>query len=406
MARVPHLGLAGLPHPAGIGPVRPPPRRVLHRRRAGHHRGVLRGLRDHAGGLERAQRAGGDLARRAVRTGAGRLCFLRGLGGDIALDLRVGHRRPVDRKAADRPVGAGPDRCLLLRHLPDRPRHHGRLPHQPAADGAARAGHDRAPQPLRADPRTDRGARDGGQAGRQPGAAAAGQGHARPDRAVAVDDHSQVRARAPAARPAAGRARPGPGDRRDRADRGGQQADPARHQGGDQRLPAADAGGRDHHRPRRPRVGRHRAAGRRRAHAAFRHVRPRRRGGAGLVPARGGDQRGAPFGGAHLSDPPRPPRPDAHARGPRRRPGTRRRRRGRHRRRAARNVGAAGRGRRQPRAAAGRGARIPPHRDRAGHRPPGRGRRAASRRRRVDRPAEQGGGGSQATVRRGATVSE
>ena len=51
--------------------------------------------------------------------------------------------------------------------------------------------------------------------------------------------------------------------------------------------------------------------GRRGAHAAVGHVRPRRRGGAGLVPARGGDQRGAPFGGAHLSDPPRPPRRDA-----------------------------------------------------------------------------------------------
>ena len=45
-----------------------------------------------------------------------------------------------------------------------------------------------------------RGARDGGQARRQRGAAAAGQGHARPDRAVAVDDHAQVRARPPAAR--------------------------------------------------------------------------------------------------------------------------------------------------------------------------------------------------------------
>ena len=340
----------------------------------------------------------------------GRLRLLRGLGGDLALDLRVGHRRPDDPRQRTALVGARPvTGADLLRHQPDRPRRHGRLPHQPAADGAARAGHDRAPQPLRADPRADRGPRDRGQAGRQPGAAAAGAGHARPDRAVALDDHAQVRARPPAARPAAGQARPGPRPRRDRAGRGGQQADPARHQGGDQRLPAAHAGGGDHHRPRRPRVGRDRAAGRRGSHAAVGHVRPGRRGGAGLVPARGGDQRGAPFGGAHLSDPPRPPRRDADPGGPRRRPRARRRssrrRRPRHlhRHRAARDVGAAVRGRRQPRAPPGRAARVPPHR----HRPPRRRPDAAPRRRRRrHRRRRRAAAPTRATARKGATVAE
>ena len=62
-------------------------------------------------------------------------------------------------------------------------------------------------------------ARETWPARRQPGAAAAGAGHARPDRAVALDDHAQVRARPAAARPAAGRPRPGPRPRRDRAGR-------------------------------------------------------------------------------------------------------------------------------------------------------------------------------------------
>ena len=43
---------------------------------------------------------------------------------------------------------------------------------------------------------------DGGQAGRQRGAAPAGPGHARPDRPVAVDDHAQGRAGRQAAGPA------------------------------------------------------------------------------------------------------------------------------------------------------------------------------------------------------------
>ncbi len=43
----------------------------------------------------------------------------------------------------------------------------------------------------------------------------------------------------------------GPGQGRDRAGRGGQQADAAGHPRGDQRVPAADPGRRDHHRPRR-----------------------------------------------------------------------------------------------------------------------------------------------------------
>jgi DNA-binding CsgD family transcriptional regulator len=53
---------------------------------------------------------------------------------------------------------------------------------------------------------------------------------------------------------------------------------------------------------------------------AVRHVRPRRRGGAGLVPARGGHQRDPSLRRAQLSHQPRPPREDPVPGSPRRRP--------------------------------------------------------------------------------------
>ena len=69
-------------------------------------------------------------------------------------------------------------------------------------------------------------------------------------------------------------------------------ADAARHPRGDQRLPAADARRGGHHRPRGPGQRGYRRGGRPGAPAGLRHVRPGRGGGARLVPARGGHQRG------------------------------------------------------------------------------------------------------------------
>jgi len=123
------------------------------------------------------------------------------------------------------------------------------------------------------------GSRDGRQAGRERGTAPAGPGHARPDRAVAVDDHAEVRAGRQAPDQAAVLGRTRLGAHRTRRHRPGQPADAARHQGGGQRLPQAHARHRGHHGAQRAGGGRHRARRRRRADPALGHLRPGRRGG-------------------------------------------------------------------------------------------------------------------------------
>ena len=107
---------------------------------------------------------------------------------------------------------------------------------------------------------------------------------------------------------------------RARRHRPGQPADAARHQGGGQRLPQADARHRGHHGAERARGGRHRARRRRRADPAVGHVRPGRRGGAGLVPARGRHQRDPPLPRPALPDPAHRAPGRAVPRGHRRRP--------------------------------------------------------------------------------------
>ena len=132
----------------------------------------------------------------------------------------------------------------------------------------------------------------------------------------------------------------------------------------------ADARDRGHHGPERARGGRHRARRRRRTHPALGHVRPRRRGGAGLVPARGRHQRDPPLPRQALPHPPHRSRQAALPRGHRRRPRLRRPGSGQPgRQRAARHVRAAVRHRRPPVARAGRrtriegfGPRLPAHR--------------------------------------------
>ena len=115
------------------------------------------------------------------------------------------------------------------------------------------------------------------------------------------------------------------GARRPRRHRPGQPADAARHQGGGQRLPPPHARDRGHHRAERAGRGRHPARRRPRADAALGHVRRRRRGRAGLVPARGGDQRDPALRREELPDPPdRTPRRTL-PRGLRRRPRPQRR---------------------------------------------------------------------------------
>ena len=100
---------------------------------------------------------------------------------------------------------------------------------------------------------------------------------------------SELAGQAPDQAARLGRARRDP--HRSRRHQPGQPADPARHQGGGQRLPPSHARHRGHHGPQRPRGGRHRPGRRPGADHAVGHVRPGGRGGPGLVPARGRHQR-------------------------------------------------------------------------------------------------------------------
>ena len=86
--------------------------------------------------------------------------------------------------------------------------------------------------------------------------------------------------------------------------RPGQPADPAGHQGGRERLPAADARRGDHHGPHVAGGRGHPARRRPGPDHAFGHLRPGCRGGPGLVPARGGHQRDPPLRRAELPGPP------------------------------------------------------------------------------------------------------
>ena len=153
----------------------------------------------------RGHRRAGRAGLRGVRQGLG-----------AAVDLRVRRHRHGARDRARRAPGghAGGRRGrrllpVLLLGLPRRPREH---PDRAAARPAHRAGHDGLPDADHPDARASPGPRDGRQAGRERGTAPAGQGHARPDRPVAVDDHAEVRAGRQAAGQAAllGRARRDP----------------------------------------------------------------------------------------------------------------------------------------------------------------------------------------------------
>src|SRR5580693_6804845 len=87
-----------------------------------------------------------------------------------------------------------------------------------------------------------------------------------------------------------------------------------------QPLPPSHARDRGRHRAERAGRGRHPARRRPRADAALGHVRRRRRGRAGLVPARGGDQRDPALRREELPDPPDRTTRRALPRGLRRRP--------------------------------------------------------------------------------------
>ena len=207
--------LARLPDSAGRGAVRPPPRGGVDRRRPGHHGRLLRHLHARPHVLGHLAAAGPVRARGHRRAiGAG----LRGVRQrlDAAVDLRVRRHRHGARGRARRAAGGhargrrgrGLLRLLLL-DLPPGPHEH---PDRAAARPAHRPGHDGVPDADDPDARAGPGARDGRQAGRERGTTAAGPGHARPDRPVAVDDHAEVRAGRQAAGQAAvlGRARRGP----------------------------------------------------------------------------------------------------------------------------------------------------------------------------------------------------
>ena len=219
----------------------------------------------------------------------------------IYVSAAIGFVFPGRRRAM---AGGRRVRCLLRPAGLGGPRAGERLPGRAAARGAGRLGHDRLPAAACPHVRAAPGAGNGGQAGRERGAAPAGPRHARPDRPVAVPHHAEVRAGRAAARPAAAVRRAGRGAKRDHRHRPGQPPDPAGHQGSRQRLPAADARRGDHHGPH---VAGGRGHPRRRRPGpdhAFGHLRPGCRGGPGLVPARGGHQRDPPLRRAELPGPP------------------------------------------------------------------------------------------------------
>ena len=187
--------LAGLPDPAGLGPV-PPSRGGVDRRRHHHHDRLLRHLPAHPVSLRVAAAAGPLRTRHPGRAGRGGLPGVR-QELDAAVDLRIGRGRLRAHVGLRQPPG-------LLRHLrhhrllpavlldhPPRPGYH---PGRPAACPAHRPGHDGVPDADRPDARAGPGPRDGRQAGHERRKAPAGPGHARPDRPVAVDDHAEVRA--------------------------------------------------------------------------------------------------------------------------------------------------------------------------------------------------------------------